>query len=1148
MLARFTARLLIATAAIAGGAFLAHADPSEKAAPTKRYLGIPRYQVFTDKDMQTASRGNFIRTSPNNTLYFGNENGIFTFDGSSWKQIMETKLTSEKIRSICWADDEIFASSYGSIGRLESDEKGNVSYVPINREPLTPDASEYFLDAHIHENTVYYQGTRSSVVYDRRTGTITTKNFNTWVRTSFLLNGIFYISTDRDGLWRFVDGRFELTPEFTDFKRERAITRCTVSPGGQVAFATQNGFLYRVEAGKPVKAYQAFIRNSSRSIADIAFVDEERLAVASPGSGLSVLNKEGEVLTVLNERFDYRWVSAQMLHVDKLGTLWAMFNSTVGKVLLDSPITVIDERLRPNFDYAQGYWMEGQLFLLNRGRMLSAVHGEEGQLVGFEAVPELESINIYSALVIDGGMYLQADEATYYYKDGVLSQVGDLGGLDRVTIPQDNHDYIIGTSSSDIRLFKREGARLELVSEIPHDVGMIYGITSETENVFWLEVGLGRLGRLTIENDQIHYKIFTAKNGLPSDWVTVWKHEGRMIFTERSGIYEFDPASESFKLSDIFEDYLPRDEGAVHRAATDKNGNIWVSHGIYNYILWKQNDGSYIKDQYALGQLGEIYLNQFLFLDNDDAILISAKELFHFDHSRIRFQDATHYSCTFVSEISNPEGTSIHYLDSGWISKPPRLKLDHANDSVIVRISNTFSTTLKQPTFQYYLDGLSKDWSKWTSNNELLFTNLDHGDYTLKIRTKVGSVEAFPPATMGFTLEPSIYETNLAKTAYILGAIVLLAGAFKYSAHNLKSANQKLEQTVAERTKEIESKNVELEKQAHTLEGKNDKLALQSEQLQKNARELTTTLHELRSAQDQLMTTSRKAGMAEVATNVLHNVGNVLNSINIAVISLSEKLDQQRSSKLAKLSDLIQKHDDNLASFFSEDPRGRAVPEYLHRLAEALTEDFMIYHREVESIHSNIDHVKKIISTQQAHAKTIDVFQTIDLPELIESALTMILGDAEHCQYEVDCEFDPDLVIESDKHRILQMVANFIKNAKEAVKEGDPPLGMIDIQGRFDESKENIELTIADNGIGIDPENLQRIFTHGFTTKEEGHGFGMHSCANSARILGGKLEIDSDGISKGATVKLTLPVAPPSLRKLAKVKKGIDYPIETDLI
>ncbi|MEM9158890.1 MAG: ATP-binding protein, partial [Verrucomicrobiota bacterium] len=433
------------------------------------------------------------------------------------------------------------------------------------------------------------------------------------------------------------------------------------------------------------------------------------------------------------------------------------------------------------------------------------------------------------------------------------------------------------------------------------------------------------------------------------------------------------------------------------------------------------------------------------------------------------------------------------------------------------------SNSIRQTYYQYFLEGFSTDWSPWAPNSKVLFTNLEHGDYTLRVNAQFGNGNSIQTLTRNFTIEPLLHETGIAYSAYILLGVGFVYLGFAIYSRRLKYQNLKLERMIFERTHEIELKNRELEKQAEMMETKNLELATQSEETLRNSQELASALAKLQNAQDQLLVTARKAGMAEVATNVLHNVGNVLNSINIGIVNLATKISKFRGPKLEKIVELINENRRNLGDFITQDPKGSAIPDYLAQLSKVMMEEFESCLKETDGMKENIDHVKRIIAAQQAHAKNVDVIQEIDLNELVDSAIDMILGDTKNSACKVMLDLQPELVIESDKHKILQILTNFVKNAKEAIKEAKREVGYINIEGKYDPPKNSAILTISDNGIGIENEDLQKIFTHGFTTKADGHGFGMHSCANNVKTLGGELMIESRGKGHGATVILILP-------------------------
>ncbi|HXM74252.1 MAG TPA: ATP-binding protein, partial [Chthoniobacterales bacterium] len=115
-------------------------------------------------------------------------------------------------------------------------------------------------------------------------------------------------------------------------------------------------------------------------------------------------------------------------------------------------------------------------------------------------------------------------------------------------------------------------------------------------------------------------------------------------------------------------------------------------------------------------------------------------------------------------------------------------------------------------------------------------------------------------------------------------------------------------------------------------------------------------------------------------------------------------------------------------------------------------------------------------------------------------------------------------LIRVDRHKVLQILINVIRNAKYALDDVERTDKKIVISISSPD-EQNVQIVISDNGIGISPENLTRVFAHGFTTREGGHGFGLHSGALAARSMGGSLTAASAGIGQGATFTLELPIA-----------------------
>lgn len=279
---------------------------------------------------------------------------------------------------------------------------------------------------------------------------------------------------------------------------------------------------------------------------------------------------------------------------------------------------------------------------------------------------------------------------------------------------------------------------------------------------------------------------------------------------------------------------------------------------------------------------------------------------------------------------------------------------------------------------------------------------------------------------------------------------------------------------------------------------------------------------ELEDINKRLLETSRQAGMAEVATGVLHNVGNVLNSVNVSANLIADQVKTSKMAGLQKVAALLREHQHDLAAFISQDVRGKHLPPYLMQLADHLPTEQKLLTSEIETLRSNIDHIKQIVSMQQTYSKVSGVKEVVDMTDLIEDALRMNSGALQRHGVDVMRAFAAVPTINTEKHKILQILINLIANAKYACSESPNPDKRVTL--RLSSNDTHIKVEVIDTGVGIAPENLTRIFSHGFTTRKDGHGFGLHSGALTARELGGSLRADSPGLGLGATFTLELPL------------------------
>ncbi|CAM2010166.1 ATP-binding protein [Acanthopleuribacter pedis] len=278
-------------------------------------------------------------------------------------------------------------------------------------------------------------------------------------------------------------------------------------------------------------------------------------------------------------------------------------------------------------------------------------------------------------------------------------------------------------------------------------------------------------------------------------------------------------------------------------------------------------------------------------------------------------------------------------------------------------------------------------------------------------------------------------------------------------------------------------------------------------------------------AQEELLEAAHLAGMSEMATDVLHNVGNRMNSITTAVHLIGEIVQNNKGLELLKkVNALMAEHQHDLPAFFAEDPRAANLIEALDKIAAKLAQRDQALLDDGTQVLNHVNETRAILKEQSKYAELRGHSRPSDANVLISEALQIGLVSFEARNIQVITNQEADLpLVELNKARFMRVLLCLLRNAEEAVTT-DEQKG----PGRITVSSARVggevKITVEDNGIGIEAGNLVRIFAYGVSTKAGRSGFGLHYCANVVNEMAGKIDVKSEGIGKGTLVTLRFPV------------------------
>ncbi len=334
---------------------------------------------------------------------------------------------------------------------------------------------------------------------------------------------------------------------------------------------------------------------------------------------------------------------------------------------------------------------------------------------------------------------------------------------------------------------------------------------------------------------------------------------------------------------------------------------------------------------------------------------------------------------------------------------------------------------------------------------------------------------------------------------------------------------------------DVDQAKAQLREAITKLEQSQFKVVAQNEQLEQANDALRQEVEERKRIQAEredlnrkLLERSRSVGMADVASTVLHNVGNVLNSLNISVDVAMRALKRVPVDDIAVIASLLQQHRHELVHYLSEDAQGKQIPAYLVMLAESVTQNQTLVERELIGLSRNVDHICHVVNRQVHLARPERMMcEPVRFRELMEQALAIYRPALDRRGCEIVERYDKDLEGLCDRHQVLQILVNLVSNAQNAMDAVPNQSHRLTLHvGVAKDRPGFVRFEIIDTGVGIAGDHLPRLFTQRFTTRSDGHGIGLHSAALAAKSLGGTLQAKSDGLGRGATFVLDLPVIP----------------------
>ncbi|MEX2463563.1 MAG: two-component regulator propeller domain-containing protein [Balneolaceae bacterium] len=593
----------------------------------------------------------------------------------------------------------------------------------------------------------------------------------------------------------------------------------------------------------------------------------------------------------------------------------------------------------------------------------------------------------------------------------------------------------------------------------------------------------------------------------------------------------------------------------IHQVMEDSNQQIWIatSEGLSKYIeeserfvTYDRSDGLPANDIRSIVEddNGHLWIGTNRGLSHFDPVQFTFKNYFRFDglqgdeFSRYSVHKTRNGELIFggmngfnifhpENVLENPNAPPIYLTDFRLLNRSVEIGGEDSPLSRHISVTDTLTLLYDQNIFTfefialnytqtennqyaYMMEGLESEWNYVGNQTNATYTNLFPGEYLFRVKASNNDgVWNEEGTSLVLIITPPFWQTTWFYLLVLIAVGFIVVFVYRLRVQNIQERNKKLELEVTERTNQLKAKNVTLE----------------------------TTLKELESTKDELIQQAHKAGMADIASGVLHNVGNILASINTSAALIEDIVQRSKIDGFVQANRLLKENIDHIDEFISKDPKGKGLLDYYLKLEKPITTERERILQQTERLIEKIKLVNDVISAQQNYAGIGLLSEEIFLSEIIDSALALESGSIERHSLNVKTDYRATDPVNVHQTKLIHVLVNIFKNAKEAMSDNEQNDKNIEIKTW--QEGDQIYLSITDNGTGIRNENLNKIFTQGFTTKVSGHGFGLHSSANYMREMGGSIRVESGGAGKGATFTLTFP-GKPVKKKEQKSKKQLD--------
>ncbi len=866
-------------------------------------IGVPYVQNFQKSVYLSGNQNWAIAKDKKGIMYFGNAQGLLTYDGRYWQQY--TMPNRQIVRAVATGGDGmIYTGSFGEFGYWSHRNKHLVytsltGLVPKNY-PVKDEIWKIFTDG----KRVIFQSFSSIYIYqDNKVKVLKSPGNFLFLQRA---GGRFFIEVLGKGLFELKGNQLTPLPNTGPVSPANIMTILPYKSGQLLIGTSKDGlFIYN---GTAFSSFTTAANNFLKTfqLNNGARISNRYYAFGTILNGLILIDGDGNIVQRINKSGGLQNNTVLSLFADEEQNLWTGLDNGIDRVELNSPLYFyLDKAGQFGTVYSSLIYQNNIYLGTNQGLFYSPWPGNGNQFntFDFKLIPNSQG-QVWDLSLVDGQLLCGHNDGTFRITGAKMEKVSSVSGGWTIKKLNSNPGYMIQGTYTGLVLFRKNGAgQWVYFSRIENFGEPSRYVEQDSHGDIWVSHAYKGLYKLTLSADfrkVVKTCYYDEKNGLPSNYnINIYLLENKLIFTSDAGFMLYD------EISDRFSTYKELNKGLGSFATSNKiiNADVkkywFINHGKTALVDFREPGRLLIdSSRFSLldGRMVQYYENISRISNNmylvsvDDGFVIydaaggtetgSKKRLP--DVLIRRVEDVTDKYST-ISENGNTDA---------------EIEIPYSRNNIRISYALPYYRQAKI-RFRYYLEGYSKQWSEWSSSSQKDFTNLSAGRYRFLVRAKINDELVSRISVFEFTVLPPFYANNWAFAIYILTILFLLYQGKRQYENKLRKDRNRILKNVqlekeaflkkeAEATEkqiikiqteklhaELSSKNRELASSAMSLVYKNELLQKLSEEMNKlkdeNGRKVADTqLRKVQKIIDEGMNDERDWNLFETSFNEAH--------------------------------------------------------------------------------------------------------------------------------------------------------------------------------------------------------------------------------------------------------------------------------------